>query len=177
VDPAPAHRSPERSGAGPGPESGRATTGPPAAAGPAPLAGRGEASGRDEAAPSADLRAALPPGPPGGAGPPGEPDGAPEGAIPPEYEPYVRALRQRIQDRLVYPWLAVRRGQEGVVELLVHVDRQGSLLEVDVVPGRAAESLRTAAVAAVRASAPFPFPAGLAARPLVVRLPVEFRLR
>src|SRR5262249_18347566 len=43
------------------------------------------------------------------------------GAIPPEYDSYVRALRQRIQDRLVYPWTAVRRGQQGVVELEVRL--------------------------------------------------------
>jgi periplasmic protein TonB len=103
--------------------------------------------------------------------------GAPDGAIPPEYEAYVRALRQRIQDRLVYPWAAVRRGQQGVVELEVRLGADGRLVGVEVVAGASAETLRGAAVSAVRGSAPFPFPPGLAARPLVVRLPVEFRLR
>jgi periplasmic protein TonB len=99
------------------------------------------------------------------------------GAIPPEYESYVRALRQRIQDRLVYPWTAVRRGQEGVVELEVRLGVDGRLVAVEVVAGVSADALRGAAVSAVRGSAPFPFPPGLPARPLVVRLPVEFRLR
>ena len=110
---------------------------------------------------------------------PGEaqPSSAPEGAIPPEYESYVRALRQRIQDRLVYPWTAVRRGQQGVVELEVRLGPEGRLVGVEVVAGPSAEALRAAAVAAVRGSVPFPFPPGVQARPLLIRLPVEFRLR
>ncbi len=100
-----------------------------------------------------------------------------DGAIPPEYEPYVRALRQRIQDRLVYPWTSVRRGQQGVVELEVRVGADGRLVGVEVLAGASPDALRAAAVSAVRGSAPFPFPPGLAARPLVIRLPVEFRLR
>jgi protein TonB len=89
----------------------------------------------------------------------------------------VRALRQRIQDRLVYPWTAVRRGQQGVVELELRLGSDGRLVAVEVVAGTSADTLRVAAVAAVRGSAPFPFPPGLAGRPLVIRLPVEFRLR
>jgi TonB family protein len=107
----------------------------------------------------------------------GQAGGTAAGAIPPEYEPYVRALRQRVQDRLVYPWAAVRRGQQGVVELEVRLGADGRLVAVEVVAGVSADTLREAAVSAVRTSAPFPFPPGLAARPLVVRLPVEFRLR
>ena len=60
---------------------------------------------------------------------------AADGAIPPEYESYVRALRQRIQERLVYPWTAVRRGQQGVVELEVRVGPDGRLVAVEVVAG------------------------------------------
>jgi TonB family protein len=103
--------------------------------------------------------------------------GAPDSGVPPEYESYVRALRQRIQERLVYPWAAVRRAQQGVVELELRVGADGRLIAVEVVAGASADALRTAAVTAVRGSAPFPFPAGLVGRALVIRLPVEFRLR
>jgi TonB family protein len=99
------------------------------------------------------------------------------GGIPPEYEAYVRALRQRVQDRLVYPWTAVRRGQQGVVELEVRVGAEGGLVGVEVMAGPSAATLRAAAVTAVRGAAPFPFPPGVAGRPLVIRLPVEFQLR
>jgi TonB family protein len=111
--------------------------------------------------------------------PAGEPRGGSgsDGAIPPEYEPFVRALRQRIQDRLVYPWTSVRRGQQGVIELEVRVGPDGRLVAVEVLAGASSDALRVAAMEAVRGAAPFPFPPGLAARPLVIRLPVEFRLR
>jgi protein TonB len=101
----------------------------------------------------------------------------PDGAIPPEYEGYVRALRQRVQDRLAYPWTAVRRGQQGVVEVELRLGSDGRLVAVAVVAGSSADALRVAAVTAVRDAAPFPFPPGLSPRPLVIRLPVEFRLR
>ena len=101
----------------------------------------------------------------------------PTGALPPEYEAYVRALRQRVQERLQYPWTAVRRGQQGVVEVELRVGPDGRLVAVEVVAGPTADALRVAAVSAVRGAAPFPFPAGLPPRPLVIRLPVEFRLR
>ena len=47
----------------------------------------------------------------------------------------MRALRQRVQDRLVYPWMAARRGQQGVVELEVRVGAEGRLVGVEVVAG------------------------------------------
>lgn len=89
----------------------------------------------------------------------------------------MRALRQRVQDRLAYPWTAVRRGQQGVVEVELRLGPDGRLVTVAVVAGASADALRGAAVAAVRKAAPFPFPPGLQPRPLVIRLPVEFRLR
>jgi TonB family protein len=103
--------------------------------------------------------------------------GAGDGLVPPQYEAYVRALRQRVQDRLVYPWTAARRGQQGTVELEVRVGAEGHLAGVEVVAGARADTLRAAAVTAVRNAAPFPFPAGVKGRPLVIRLPVEFQLR
>jgi protein TonB len=147
-----------------------------AAADPAGRAAAGSGPGAPDVRPHADREeaeasiAALGPGP-------GPRAGTPGGGIPPEYEPYVRALRQRVQERLVYPWMAVRRGQQGVVELELRLGPEGRLIGVEVVAGAGGDALRAAAVAAVRRSAPFPFPAGVEARPLVIRLPVEFRLR
>jgi protein TonB len=131
-------------------------------------------SGGSAAAPGAGSIARLTPGE-GRGGSDGR--AGPDGAIPPEYEGYVRALRQRVQDRLAYPWTAVRRGQQGVVEVELRLGPDGRLVTVAVVAGASADALRGAAVAAVRKAAPFPFPPGLQPRPLVIRLPVEFRLR
>jgi periplasmic protein TonB len=162
---------------GAGPTSHAMTGAPPAAHGPASGgAGEGNAIVADPqpdgsgAGVGRDAVTRLAPGDAGSAS-------APDGAIPPEYDAYVRALRQRIQDRLIYPWTAVRRRQQGIVELEMRVGPDGRLVAVEVVGGQGAEALRTAALAAVQGSAPFPFPPGLAARPLVIRLPVEFRLR
>jgi protein TonB len=97
--------------------------------------------------------------------------------VPAAYEPYLRALRERVQARAEYPWAARRRRLEGTVELELRLDGQGGLTGVAVVEAGAAEPLREAALQAVRAAAPFPFPAGVPARPLVIRLPVVFALR
>ncbi len=97
--------------------------------------------------------------------------------VPPEYEPYVRALRQRIQERLVYPWAAVRRRLHGTIELELRLDATGRLTEVTALGPGGTELLREAAIRAVREATPFPFPAALAARVLTIRLPVVFQLR
>lgn len=97
--------------------------------------------------------------------------------IPPGYDAHVHALRRRIQERLVYPWLAVRRGVQGSVELEVQLDAGGRLARVTVVGREPASLLRDAAIQAVRDATPFPLPPGLVARALTIRLPVVFELR
>jgi periplasmic protein TonB len=104
--------------------------------------------------------------------------GAGEGAgVPLEYDAYVRSLRQRIQERLGYPVVAVRRRLEGTVELEVLVDADGRLARARVVGGEGAPVLQEAALRAARDATPLPFPAGVAPRPLRIRLPVVFALR
>lgn len=156
-----------------------------AAALPATAGGEGRADGAGSS---------VPPLREGGGGPAGSPvvdPGQPGGAsderpsrvagrgpgVPPEYDGYVAALRRRIQERLDYPWIAVRQRLQGVVELELEVEADGRLGRVSVVGGDAPRALREAAVRAVREAAPFPFPGDLAARPLAVRLPVVFELR
>jgi TonB family protein len=140
------------------------------------------AAAASPAAPSVDPRASGGLGPPVGdaVGQPGA-DGAALSderlAIPPEYDAYVRALRRRIQERLTYPWAAVRRGLAGTVDLEVRIDGRGRLAGVSALDGRAPAILRDAATRAVADAAPFPFPPGLAARELTVRLPIVFELR
>jgi len=161
-------------------------------AGTAPFSSRGAGEGlgipsgaSPPAAPSGDTHASAGGGAgdvaglvPSDARPSGAGDGGPRaGGIPPEYDAYVRLLRQRVQDRLVYPSAAARRGHHGIVELEVRVGAEGRLVGVEVVAGARVETLRTAAVTAVRGAAPFPFPPGVVGRPLVIRLPVEFQLR
>jgi protein TonB len=98
-------------------------------------------------------------------------------AVPPEYDAYVRALRQRIQERVVYPWVAVQQGIQGVVELEVQLNAEGRVARVGLVRKDGIEILGEAALKAVREATPFPFPAGVVARPLTIRLPIVFELR
>ncbi|PYM61096.1 MAG: hypothetical protein DMD79_13850 [Candidatus Rokuibacteriota bacterium] len=89
----------------------------------------------------------------------------------------MRALRQRIQERLTYPAGAVRRRLEGTVEVEVLVDVDGRPERARVVGGEGAPLLQEAALRAVRDATPLPFPAGVAPRRLRIRLPVVFALR
>jgi len=66
-----------------------------------------------------------------------------------------------------------RQVAEAILAHLPGVDE----IERAEVAGPSADALRVAAVSAVRGAAPFPFPPGIPPRPLVIRLPVEFRLR
>jgi TonB family protein len=97
--------------------------------------------------------------------------------VPAEFEPVVRALRRRIRERLAYPWQAARARLGGTVEVEVELDGTGRLARADVVGGQAAGILRDAALRAVRAATPVPWPEPLAGRRLVVRLPVVFEAR
>jgi protein TonB len=89
----------------------------------------------------------------------------------------VGRFRERIQQRLVYPWLAVRRGLSGVIELEVRLDAAGRLVSVGASGPDGPRILRDAAAQAVRDATPFPLPSELAPRPLTIRLPVVFELK
>jgi protein TonB len=99
------------------------------------------------------------------------------GGIPAEYEAHVRAFRRRIQERLRYPALAVRRGLQGTVELEVRLDAAGRLLAVESTGREVASLLRDSAIQAVRDATPFPLGPGLERRALTIRLPIVFELR
>jgi TonB family protein len=98
-------------------------------------------------------------------------------AIPPEYDTYVRALRRRIQERLVYPWLAIRQRVQGTVELEIRIGVDGRLAGVSATSRESPAVLREAAVRAVRDATPLAFPSGLMTRALTIRLPVVFELQ
>jgi len=170
---------------------GAPTSGPAAGSGPAPAGGIGRAA-RQGGGAAQEAAGGVLPGP-GGAtasGPnvavaPGQggesrgvtarpsPDST---SIPREYEDYVRGIRRRVQERLVYPWMAVRRRMSGVIELELEVDGTGRLVAVAPVGGEAPRLLRDAALQAVRDASPFPLPPGVPPRALTLRLPVVFEL-
>ena len=103
--------------------------------------------------------------------------GTGRGEVPAEFGPYLARFRQRIQELVVYPLAARRRGLAGRVEIELLLDPSGGVRDVSVVASSSHEVLDEAAVEAVRALQPLPLPEHLPRRPLRVRLPVIFQLR
>jgi len=103
--------------------------------------------------------------------------GAPRGDVPPEYGAYLARFRERIQESVVYPFAARRRGEAGRVEVELLLDPSGRVRELNVVACSSHALLDEAAVEAVRSIRPQPLPDHLPRRPLRVRLPIVFQLR
>ena len=99
------------------------------------------------------------------------------GGIPPEYGPYLRRFRERVQESLVFPLAARRQGLHGTVELDVWLDPAGRVRDVRMVRSSSHPLLDEAAVTTVRQLAPLPFPESLPRRILAIRLPLVFDLR
>ena len=124
---------------------------------------------------SAGSDADTPRGPAGG-GPvasalPGE-----GGSVPPEYGPYLTRFRRRVQESLLYPLVARRRGLTGSVEVEVLIEPSGAVKTARVVTSSSHAVLDTAALDAIRSLAPLPLPEHLPRRALRIRLPLSFML-
>lgn len=97
--------------------------------------------------------------------------------VPPEFGPYLARFRQRIQEQVVYPLAARRRGIAGRVEVDVLLEPTGRVRDVTITGSSSHAMLDEAAVEAVRSITPIPLPDGLPKRPLRVRLPIVFDLQ
>lgn len=103
--------------------------------------------------------------------------GAGRSEVPAEFGPYLAGFRRRIQELVVYPLAARRRGLAGRVEIEVILEPTGRVRDVAVVASSSHSLLDEAAIEAVRSLQPVPLPETLPRRPLRVRLPVVFDLR
>ncbi len=103
--------------------------------------------------------------------------GAGRSEVPAEFGPYLASFRQRIQELVVYPLSARRRGLAGKVEVEVVLEPTGRVRAVAVVASSSHAMLDDAALDAVRSLPPVPLPENLPRRPLRVRLPIVFDLR
>ena len=106
---------------------------------------------------------------------PGAGDG--RGSAPAEYGQYLDGFRRRVQQVLVYPAPARRRGITGTVEIEVLIEPGGAVRSATVVASSSHDVLDDAALDAVRSLPPLPLPQHLPRRPLRVRLPLTFELR
>jgi protein TonB len=121
---------------------------------------------------------------PSGVAGPGSPPGAPgitrnggnvEATV---LSDYIRSVRARIERHKRYPTTAARDNLEGTVTVSFLLDRRGTLLEKRVVTDSGSPALDEAALAAVADSSPFPpFPDGLDRETLLLRLPINYRVR
>jgi protein TonB len=98
------------------------------------------------------------------------------GGIPPEYGPYLKRFRRRLQESLEYPLAARRQGLSGSVELEILLEPSGRIGAVRVISSSSHTVLDDAALDAVRRLAPEALPAPLPRRPLRIRLPLGFEL-
>ena len=103
--------------------------------------------------------------------------GGDSAGIPPEYGPYLRRFRERVQESLVFPLAARRQGLHGTVELDIWLDPAGRVRDVRMARSSSHALLDEAAVTTVRQLAPVPFPESLPRRILAIRLPLVFDLR
>jgi protein TonB len=103
--------------------------------------------------------------------------GTGRGGVPPELGPYLARFRQRVQDLVLYPLAARRRGLSGRVEVELVLEPSGRVRDIAVATSSSHALLDDAAVEAVRALEPMPMPEHLPRRPLRVRLPVIFQLQ
>ena len=94
-----------------------------------------------------------------------------------EYGPYLRQLRSQIEETITYPSAARRRRLAGTVLVELVVRPSGEIEHVAVVGSSRHALLDNAAIDAIRALHPPPFPAELPRRPLRVRLPIVFDFR
>jgi protein TonB len=103
--------------------------------------------------------------------------GTSRGEVPAEFGPYLARFRQRIQEAVVYPLAARRRGLAGRVEVELVLEPSGRIRDVAVVSSSSHAILDEAAVEAVRSLEPQPLPEQPKRQTLRVRLPVVFQLR
>ena len=93
-------------------------------------------------------------------------------------EGYLKAIRALIERHKRYPRAALRRGQQGTCVVRVEVDRSGELERVEIVRSSGFRSLDRAAVDTFRRGIRRfpPAPDALPGDPLVLEVPVVFRL-
>jgi TonB family protein len=93
-----------------------------------------------------------------------------------EFGPYLARFRERIQESVVYPLAARRRGLAGRVEVELLLEPSGRVRDLAVISSSSHAS-RQAAVEAVQSLAPQPLPDTTQPSLRLLRLPIVFELR
>ena len=91
---------------------------------------------------------------------------------------YLSGIKGRVQDKVVYPSLSLKRGEQGTVHVHTSLSRDGAVVDVSADEDGVSSRLRDAAVKAVKDAAPFPpMPDSVPGNPVQVTIPVVFEIR
>ncbi len=91
----------------------------------------------------------------------------------PDFSPIVQQLREKLIKKQVYPTSARRRGQQGVVHVLIELDQEGNLTALRVTRSSGYRVLDNAAVSLVKKVVPFKHGAG---RAIAIEIPINYNL-
>jgi protein TonB len=72
---------------------------------------------------------------------------------------YSKAVMEKVSNKVEYPKMAKMKKQEGATQVAISVDASGAATNAVVEKSSGYDSLDAAALAAVKAAAPFPAPA------------------
>lgn len=97
----------------------------------------------------------------------------PEVTEPLDITPVIEGIRRRIEEELVYPYMARKKGLQGVVRLTVRLDEEGNLLNVSITESSGHKVLDNAAAALIERIVPYPHDLGTL---LSVEVPIRYSL-
>ena len=97
----------------------------------------------------------------------------PEATEPLDITPVIEGIRRRIEEELVYPYMARKKGLQGVVRLTVRLDEEGNLLNVSITESSGHKVLDNAAAALIERIVPYPHDLGTL---LSVEVPIRYSL-
>ena len=102
----------------------------------------------------------------------------------PSYDPevakvYLSGIKELVQDKVVYPVLSLRRGEQGTVRVHTFLSRDGAVVDVAAAEDDGVSArLRDAAIKAVKDAAPYPhMPDTVPGNPVKVTIPVVFEIK
>jgi protein TonB len=101
----------------------------------------------------------------------------------PAYDPemtkiYLAGIKDRVQDKVIYPSLSLRRGETGIVHVQTFLFRDGQVKEALAEDDGISNRLKEAAIKAVKDASPYPhLPDAVPGEPVKVTIPVVFEIR
>jgi protein TonB len=85
----------------------------------------------------------------------------------------IEGLRERIMEELVYPYIARKKGLQGVVFVTLRLDENGNLLDIQITKSSGHKSLDNAAVQLVQKVVPYSHNLG---KSLSLQIPIRYSL-